>query len=309
VYPVAAVLASKEIMLTIRPGEHGSTYGGNPLACAVASASLKVLVDERLTERAQDLGVVFRSTISGWKHPLVQTVRGRGLLNAVVINEGASTKRRTAWQLCLLLKSRGVLAKPTHGHMCVLRLVFFSTISLTQLTVFGLPLRSSSPTRSCVAHSTSSRRRLMTSTRCVQLRRLLDNNSSNFHSSMSSPARLRARRVMRSTSRTETGLDIRSQNPQLVSCSSRTRVLYIRILHNVSNGIMPVSFVTCGDVNGDAARAVGAWQQFWAGYIAAWPATLRLLLIRFPAYAPCRITRSPGGLDATVAQEQDVNLR
>ena len=295
-------------MLTIRPGEHGSTYGGNPLACAVASASLKVLVDERLTERAQDLGVVFRSTISGWKHPLVQTVRGRGLLNAVVINEGASTKRRTAWQLCLLLKSRGVLAKPTHGHMCVQWLVL-KIIVLMQFLASGSPLRLSSPTLSYVAHSTSSRRLLMTSTRCVQLRRALDNNSFSFRSSMSSPARLRARRVMRSTSRTETGLDIRLQNPQLVSCSSRTRALYIPILHNVSNGIMPVSFVTCGDVNGDAARAVGAWQRFWAGYIAAWPATLRLLLIRFPAYAPCRITRSPGGLDATVAQEQDANLR
>ncbi|KZV83964.1 ornithine-oxo-acid aminotransferase [Exidia glandulosa HHB12029] len=116
-YPVSAVLADKDIMLCIRPGEHGSTYGGNPLACAVATAALRVLVEERLADRAQRLGEVFRSTIAGWKHPLVTAVRGRGLLNAVVVDETASQKGRTAWQLCLLLKSRGVLAKPTHGHI------------------------------------------------------------------------------------------------------------------------------------------------------------------------------------------------
>ncbi|KAF4586331.1 ornithine aminotransferase [Pleurotus pulmonarius] len=117
VYPVSAVLADKDIMLCIQPGEHGSTYGGNPLGCAVAMTALRVLVDEQLASRAQVLGERFRSAITAFKSPLVQTVRGRGLLNAVVINEGVSKKGRTAWQFCLLLKSRGVLAKPTHVNI------------------------------------------------------------------------------------------------------------------------------------------------------------------------------------------------
>lgn len=116
-YPVSAVLANKDIMLCIRPGEHGSTYGGNPLGCAVALAALDVLVDEKLTERAQVLGERFRSKVSAIKSPLIKTVRGRGLLNAVIIDESQSTRGRTAWQLCLLLQSRGVLAKPTHINM------------------------------------------------------------------------------------------------------------------------------------------------------------------------------------------------
>ncbi|KAK2460450.1 hypothetical protein APHAL10511_007615 [Amanita phalloides] len=117
VYPVSAVLADKDIMLCIRPGEHGSTYGGNPLGCAVSMTALQVLVDEGLVERAQRLGEIFRSGIRAFKCPLVATVRGRGLFNAVVIDESKSVKRRTAWQLCLLLKSRGVLAKPTHVNI------------------------------------------------------------------------------------------------------------------------------------------------------------------------------------------------
>ncbi|KAL0952662.1 hypothetical protein HGRIS_006905 [Hohenbuehelia grisea] len=117
VYPVSAVLADKDIMLCIQPGEHGSTYGGNPLGCAVAMTALRVLVDEKLAERAMVLGEKFRSAVAGLNSPLVQTVRGRGLLNAVVINEGMSKKGRTAWQFCLLLKSRGVLAKPTHVNI------------------------------------------------------------------------------------------------------------------------------------------------------------------------------------------------
>ncbi|KAK7447107.1 ornithine aminotransferase [Stygiomarasmius scandens] len=116
-YPVSAVLADRDIMLCIRPGEHGSTYGGNPLGCAVAMTALKVLQEERLAERAMHLGEVFRSSVTALKSPLVQTVRGRGLLNAVIIDEGKSTKGRTAWQFCLLLKSRGVLAKPTHVNI------------------------------------------------------------------------------------------------------------------------------------------------------------------------------------------------
>ena len=134
VYPVSAVLADKGIMLCIKPGEHGSTYGGyesvslfallcfhyvhsNPLGCAVAITALSVLVDERLSERAQVLGERFRAGIRNLNSPLVKLVRGRGLLNAVVIDESQSSRGRTAWQLCLLLKSRGVLAKPTHQNM------------------------------------------------------------------------------------------------------------------------------------------------------------------------------------------------
>lgn len=104
-------------MLCIKPGEHGSTYGGNPLGCAVATTALQVLVDEDLAARAMRLGEVFRSSIVALNSPLVQGVRGRGLLNAVIIDETKSKKGRTAWQFCLLLKSRGVLAKPTHVNM------------------------------------------------------------------------------------------------------------------------------------------------------------------------------------------------
>ena len=91
----------------------------NPLGCAVALTALSVLVDERLAERSMRLGEYFRSSIRAFNSPLVAEVRGRGLLNAVVINEKKSAKGRTAWQFCLLLKSRGVLAKPTHVNMFV----------------------------------------------------------------------------------------------------------------------------------------------------------------------------------------------
>ncbi|KAG1856742.1 pyridoxal phosphate-dependent transferase [Suillus subluteus] len=107
VYPVSAVLADREVMYCIQPGEHGSTYGGNPLGCAVAMTSLRVLVDEKLADRAQNLGEIFRAGILAFNSPLVKEVRGRGLLNAVVIDEEKSSKGRTAWQFCLLLKSRG----------------------------------------------------------------------------------------------------------------------------------------------------------------------------------------------------------
>lgn len=117
VYPVSAVLADRDVMLCIKPGEHGSTYGGNPLGCAVAMTALDVLVDEKLAERAMRLGEYFRNAIQSFGSPLVECVRGRGLLNAVVIDETKSKSGRTAWQLCLLLKSRGVLAKPTHVNV------------------------------------------------------------------------------------------------------------------------------------------------------------------------------------------------
>lgn len=97
-------------MLCIKPGEHGSTYGGNPMGCAVAIAALDVLIDEKLADRAQRLGEIFRSEVRAIGSPLVREVRGRGLLNAVVFEEGASKKGRSAWQLCLLLKSKGLVS-------------------------------------------------------------------------------------------------------------------------------------------------------------------------------------------------------
>jgi ornithine--oxo-acid transaminase len=117
VYPVSAVLADRDVMLCIKPGEHGSTYGGNPLGCAVAVTALQVLIDEDLSARAMRLGELFRSSIEKLNSPLVSSVRGRGLLNAVVIDETKSKRGRTAWQFCLLLKSMGVLAKPTHVNI------------------------------------------------------------------------------------------------------------------------------------------------------------------------------------------------
>lgn len=110
--PVSAVLASDEIMLTIKPGEHGSTYGGNPLACKVAMTALKVLKEENMTENAGQLGVYFRKELEKLQLPFVKTVRGKGLLNAIVIDH---PDKEAAWTLCLLLKENGLLAKPTHG--------------------------------------------------------------------------------------------------------------------------------------------------------------------------------------------------
>ncbi|HEV3326147.1 MAG TPA: ornithine--oxo-acid transaminase [Puia sp.] len=110
--PISAVLADDEIMLTIRPGEHGSTYGGNPLACRVAIESLEVLRDEGMAENARELGDLFREEIVAFRSPHIQLVRGKGLLNAVVI---AHPRPDAAWELCLALKDNGLLAKPTHG--------------------------------------------------------------------------------------------------------------------------------------------------------------------------------------------------
>jgi ornithine--oxo-acid transaminase len=110
--PVSAVLASDEIMLTIKPGEHGSTYGGNPLACKVAIEALEVLKQEKLSEKAAELGEHFRNGITGLNSPYIKLVRGKGLLNAIVIE---SANKEAAWDLCLELKENGLLAKPTHG--------------------------------------------------------------------------------------------------------------------------------------------------------------------------------------------------
>jgi len=112
IMPVSAVLADDEIMLTIRPGEHGSTYGGNPLACKVAIAALQVLKDERLTENARDMGELFRQELRQLRSPYIRLVRGKGLLNAIVIEH---PRADAAWELCLALKDNGLLAKPTHG--------------------------------------------------------------------------------------------------------------------------------------------------------------------------------------------------
>lgn len=110
--PISAVLADDDIMLCIRAGEHGSTYGGNPLACKVAIASLEVIKEERLAERSAELGSYFRDRLRALNHPHVKEVRGKGLLNAIVI---AHENPEAAWDLCLALKDNGLLAKPTHG--------------------------------------------------------------------------------------------------------------------------------------------------------------------------------------------------
>eukprot|EP00877_Chromochloris_zofingiensis_P012270 jgi/Chrzof1/7297/Cz02g18080.t1 len=111
-YPVSAVLANDDIMLTIGRGEHGSTYGGNPLAARVGLAALKVLVDEKLADNAERLGHIFRRELSNIKSDRVKLVRGRGLLNALVINEKDGV---SAWEVCLKLRDNGLLTKPTHG--------------------------------------------------------------------------------------------------------------------------------------------------------------------------------------------------
>ena len=117
VFPVSAVLANDDIMLTIKPGEHGSTFGGNPLACAVAMEALEVVKDENLAENAARLGVLFRERMNRLveKTDLVNLVRGKGLLNAIVINDSVDSK--TAWNICVALKENGLLAKPTHGNI------------------------------------------------------------------------------------------------------------------------------------------------------------------------------------------------
>lgn len=116
-YPVSAALADDEIMLTIKPGEHGSTFGGNPLACAVAIASLQVIKDEKLIENADLMGQLFRTRMEKVKSKTqhIELVRGKGLLNAVVIKK--TNEGKTAWDVCLKLKENGLLAKPTHGDI------------------------------------------------------------------------------------------------------------------------------------------------------------------------------------------------
>ena len=117
VFPVSAILASDEVMLTIKPGEHGSTFGGNPVACEVAMAALNVIRDEKLAENAAKMGVIFReklqSYIDGSK--IVEKIRGKGLLNAIIINDEENSD--IAWNICLKMAQNGLLAKPTHGNI------------------------------------------------------------------------------------------------------------------------------------------------------------------------------------------------
>ncbi len=114
VLPVSAVLADDDIMLTILPGEHGSTFGGNPLAAKVAIASLKVIKEEKLAENAEKLGKIFRDELRSIKSEMIELVRGKGLLNAVVVRPKGG---KTAWDICLALKDKGIIAKPTHEHI------------------------------------------------------------------------------------------------------------------------------------------------------------------------------------------------
>jgi len=110
--PVSAVLANNEVMMTIQPGEHGSTYGGNPLACKVAIAALTVLKEEKMAENADVQGAYLREQIKAIDHANISVVRGMGLLNAIVIDHA---NKDTAWELCLKMMDNGLLAKPTHG--------------------------------------------------------------------------------------------------------------------------------------------------------------------------------------------------
>jgi len=114
VLPVSAVLADREIMLQIKPGQHGSTFGGFPLACVVAKAALEVVRDEKLAERAYDLGKYFRKELRNYEHPMIKLVRGRGLLNAIVVEPKDG---KEAWDVCVMLKEKGLLCKPTHRHI------------------------------------------------------------------------------------------------------------------------------------------------------------------------------------------------
>ncbi|MET0299541.1 MAG: ornithine--oxo-acid transaminase [Flavitalea sp.] len=110
--PVSAVLADDEIMLTIKPGEHGSTYGGNPLACKVAITALQVLKDEKMAENAEQMGRLLREELENLQSPYIKSIRGKGLLNAIIIKH---PNPEASWELCLEMMNRGLLAKPTHG--------------------------------------------------------------------------------------------------------------------------------------------------------------------------------------------------
>ena len=114
VIPISAVLADDEIMLVIKPGEHGSTFGGNPLAAKVATAALEVVKDENLAQKSEELGKIFRSSLEDFNHPAIEKVRGKGLLNAIIVKP---TNGKEAWDVCVRMAENGLLAKPTHQHI------------------------------------------------------------------------------------------------------------------------------------------------------------------------------------------------
>ena len=114
VYPVSAVLADDDIMLTIKPGQHGSTFGGNPVAAKVGIAALEVVKEENLAEKSEYLGKIFREEMRNIDSPMIELVRGKGLLNAIIIKP---TNGKEAWDVCIEMAENGVLAKPTHGHI------------------------------------------------------------------------------------------------------------------------------------------------------------------------------------------------
>ncbi|MDA3860012.1 MAG: ornithine--oxo-acid transaminase [Melioribacteraceae bacterium] len=113
VIPISAVLADDDIMLVIKPGEHGSTFGGNPVAAKVATAALEVVVEENLAEKAEELGKIFRKALEDFNHPMVEKIRGKGLLNAIIVKPANG---KEAWDVCVRMAENGLLAKPTHQH-------------------------------------------------------------------------------------------------------------------------------------------------------------------------------------------------
>jgi ornithine--oxo-acid transaminase len=142
--PVSAVLCNDEIMMTIKPGEHGSTYGGNPLACAVAMEALEVLKEEKMSENSEKLGVQFRAALEDLKSKTdkIVLVRGKGLLNAVVINDNEDS--HAAWDICLKMAEMGLLAKPTHGNiirfappLCINESQLLEAISIIENAMIG----------------------------------------------------------------------------------------------------------------------------------------------------------------------------
>jgi len=126
--PVSAVLADDEVMLTIKPGEHGSTYGGNPLACVVATESLHVLLEEGMIENAHRMGELFRNSLESLHSPFIETIRGKGLLNAVVVKHQHPD---AAWELCMQMMQHGLLAKPTHGD----KIRFAPPLMITEMEI------------------------------------------------------------------------------------------------------------------------------------------------------------------------------
>lgn len=142
VLPVSAVLADDEVMMTIGPGEHGSTFGGFPLACKVAMAALDVVKEENLTENAEKLGRIFRKEMEDFDTPFIEKVRGKGLLNAVVIKP---YKGKEAWDVCLKMAENGLLAKPTHGHiirfappLCITEMQLREAISIIKKSIIEM---------------------------------------------------------------------------------------------------------------------------------------------------------------------------